>query len=89
MRPHRWQTPVRAEMPVLVKAAVVPGMVGRQGLRFEIRVWIGEVIFRWLVMVCLFPFLDFCQQIRADLVFKFFVLVHGGVLSPMGYRSIS
>lgn len=45
-------------------------MVGRQGLRFEIRVWIGEVIFRWLVVICLFPFLDFCQQIRVDLVFK-------------------
>ena len=76
-------------MPTLVEVAVVPWVVGRQGLRFQIRVWIGEVIFCWLVVVSLFPFLDFCQQIRVDFVFKFFVLVHGGVLSPMGYQSIS
>lgn len=76
-------------MPALVEVAVVPWVVGRQGLRFQIRVWIGEVIFHWFVMVSLFPFLDFCQQIRVDLVFKLLIVVHGGVLSPMGYRSIS
>ena len=27
-------------------------------------------------MVSLFPFLDFCQQIRVDFVLKFFVIVN-------------
>ena len=79
----------RAEMPVLVKVAVAPGMIGRQGLWFQIWVWIGEVIFRGLVMVGLFPFFNLCQQIRVDLVFKLLIDVHGDILSPMGYRSIS
>ena len=38
------------DVPVLIKPEIVFWMIGRQGLWFQIRVWIGEVIFRWLVM---------------------------------------
>ena len=74
-QPERGQI-FHAEIPALVEVAVVPWVVGRQGLQFQIQVWIGKVIFRWLVMVCLFPFLDFCQQIRVDFMFKLLVVVH-------------
>ena len=44
-----------AEMPVLIEIAVVAYMVGRQGLRFEIGVRAGKIIFCRLIVVGFFP----------------------------------
>lgn len=64
------------DVSILVKPEIVSGMVRRQRCGFKIGVGVGEVISLRLVMLLRLPCLDFCQKLRVDFMFKWFLLAH-------------